>query len=289
MTDDELLRKPIVIIGSPRSGTTLLSQVLKHHPMLHLANEPRILWKYGNERKSDLLRRSDARSEVRSHIRREFANRVRQTGKQRLLEKTPSNSLRINFVDEVLSDCKIVHILRDGVQSALSIRAFWQNHSTGLPKAQLRTRLREIKLRQVPYYAGEFARRALGKYGKGWVKPPVWGPRLPGMDGLVRDLELLEVCCLQWRGCVEAACNAGRKLPPHRYMECRLEDIEDELLQQIMEFCDLPPSTEVIEEFHKQFDPSQPKRRTPNADQAEIEQIREWIGPTLSWLGMDQA
>lgn len=47
-SDADLLTTPIVIVGAPRSGTTLLGLVLKAHPQLHLIEEPRILWKYGN-------------------------------------------------------------------------------------------------------------------------------------------------------------------------------------------------------------------------------------------------
>ncbi len=276
------LRQPIIIVGSPRSGTTLLGKLLRHHPDVTYLEEPRLVWRYGNDDKSDLLRARDARPEVVRYIQETFARRVREGSGKRLLEKTPSNALRLPFVDRVFPDAKFVHILRDGYQSVLSIRRFWQQHAGGLPKAKLAERAKEISLRRAPYYAKEVLRRALP--GR-WGGQPIWGPRLPGIDALLRDLDLLEVCCLQWRMCVEAACLYGRSLPTDRYFECRLEDMSLELLREILAFARLEEAEQVSEAFHREFDPSQPSRRTPGADPAELEQIRQWIEPTTTWLG----
>ena len=101
---------------------------------------------------------------------------------------------------------------------------------------------------------------------------------------MLKDLELLEVCCLQWRMCVEATCQFGRSLPPQRYFECRLEDMSETLLGEILEFAELDPAAQVWDAFREQFDPSQPARRTPHADADEMETIRRWIEPTVLWL-----
>jgi hypothetical protein len=287
MTDDELLAQPIIVIGAPRSGTTLLAGLLSRHPALCLLNEPRITWKYGNERKSDVLSRCDARPEVNAHIRREFAHAIRAAGKTRMLEKSPSNAVRMGFVDNVFPDCKVVHIMRHGVQSALSIRAFWQKHASGAPRRHLVRRAKEIKLRQVPHYSKELARRVLAPWMPRVVKAPLWGVRLPGMHEMLRDLDLLEVCSLQWRWCVEAACQEGRKWPADRYMECRLEEFDQSVLERILQFCHLEPSAEVLSAYQERFDPSQPQGRTSSANPGEVALIRRWIEPTLAWLEME--
>ena len=284
MTDDELLRRPIIVLGAPRSGTTLLSGVLEAHPDLYLANEPRILWKYGNDGKSDALRPQDARPEVVAHIRAELAARIRKAGKTRLVEKTPSNSLRVGFLEAVLPDAIYLHVMRAGVESVLSIRTFWGRHATGVPTNMLRKRLKELSLRQAPHYAKEFARRALGKMMPGAVGPAVWGPRPPGIEQMARDLDPLEVAAWQWRMCVEHACRVGRTLPAERYTECRLEDIGEELLDRLMQFADLDPAEEVFAAFRERFDDSQPARRTKSAEGEEIDYVRSLIEPTEQWL-----
>ena len=125
------LDRPIVVIGSPRSGTTLLGNLLGTHPLLSQVEEPRLTWKYGNDDKSDMLRAGDARPEVCQHIRRDFGKAVSDAGRERLIEKTPSNSLRMEFVDRVLPGCIFIHTVRDGVESVLSIRKFWEQYARG--------------------------------------------------------------------------------------------------------------------------------------------------------------
>ena len=86
-----MLEKPIVV-GAAGSGTSILSRLIDGHPDLALIVEPRLTWKYGSERRSDLLRPEDARPEVRDYIRRTFERMVREAGGRRHLEKSPSNS-----------------------------------------------------------------------------------------------------------------------------------------------------------------------------------------------------
>jgi hypothetical protein len=282
---DQLLQRPIVVVGAPRSGTTLLGQLLGAHPALAHLEEPRLTWRYGNDGKCDMLSPADARPDVRRHIRAAFAGAVRQSGKQRLIEKTPSNSLRMGFVEAVLPGCLFVHIVRDATESVLAIRRFWEQHAHGVPKGKLVERLREINLRQLPYYGREFVRRAMPRPLRGLVRQPVWGPRIPGIDGLLRDLPLLEVCALQWRMCVEAARQYGQSLPADRYLECRLEEMSPELLRKILSFCQLDQASEVFAAFERDFDASQTSHRRAQATPQEVEQIQKWVEPTTQWLG----
>ena len=285
--ENQLLERPIIIVGTPRSGTTFLGNVLKHHPSLAYVNEPRLTWRYGNDHKSDRLDPDDARPEVCEHIRSVFAEAVRTAGRHRLLEKTPSNTLRLGFVERVLPGCQFIHILRDGVESVLSIRRFWEQHAVGIKPRVVGQRLREVSWRRIPYYFKEVLRRSLPKRFSSLTGQPVWGPRIPGIDGLLRDLDLLEVCCIQWRMCVEAACQFGRRLPEHRYMECRLEEMSPELLQSVLQFAELDESEEVGKAFEQLFNPTLPGGRRGNADPEEIDRIRQSIEPTLKWLGYE--
>ncbi len=284
MTDDQLLQRPVVILGSPRSGTTVLSQLLRHHPGVYLANEPRILWRYGNDHRSDMLRPEHATDAVRRHIRRQLAAWTREAGAARLIEKSPSNSLRVPFVDAVLPGCVFVHVMRSGVESVLSIREFWRQHSTGVPRAMLVQRLKEMKLRQMPHYAVEFARRAFGKYAGKGAGRPVWGPRLPGIERMAQDLDLLEVCGLQWRLCVEQACRHGRELPADRYTEVQLEDLNEETLRRILAFCGLAEPDPVVAAFVERFDTSAPSGRSKKANDADLALAADIVAPTQAWL-----
>lgn len=278
------LMQPIVIIGAPRSGTTLLGRLLSQHPALAYIEEPRLVWRYGNDHKSDMLTAADARPEVSQYIRTEFTRFVEASGRKRLLEKSPSNSLRLGFVDRVLPDCLFVHIIRNPTESILSIRQYWLQHSRGLPSGKLLQRIREISIRQWPHYGRELVRRILPQQFSGLAGKPVWGPRIPAIDGLLQDLSLLEVCALQWRMCVESARLFGQTLPPARYMELRLEELSPNAITRILSFCQLDDSVALRSAFAREFDHEQVKHRQSLATDDELEVIQRWTEPTAHWL-----
>lgn len=288
--DDALLARPIIIVGAPRSGTTLLSSILRRHEDLAFLDEPRMVWRYGNDRRSDLLRPEDASRGVVSYIRRTFAQRVAEAGRPRMLEKTPSNALRLAFVDCVFPDAQFVHVIRNGLDSVLSIHSYWQGYAHGardLEAGHLRRRLGELSVRQAPHYAMEALRRFAPRALRRSVGSNVWGPRIPGIDTMLRDMDLIEVCSLQWRMCVEMARQYGRTLPAERYMECRIEDLSPELLGRILAFCGLPDSTAVRKQFEENFRPAEPGKRKAEADEEQLQRILQWIEPTMQWLGYE--
>lgn len=281
------LERPVVLLGAPRSGTTVLGDVLSRHRSLAFADEPRLVWRYGNDRKSDLLRREDARPEVRRHIRAHFIRFVRESGKARLLEKTPSNALRPEFVDAVLPGAVYLHILRDPLATVLSIRDNWRTSAFGthaIPKGRVAKRLGEVSLARLPSYAREaVARLAPGPLARA-LGQNVWGPRLPGIHALLRELTLAEVAALQWRTCVEMTRHFGRRLPPERYLEVRLEELSADVIGRILAFCDLEDDPAVTGFFREAFDPARVCGRVDEADAEDVERALRWIEPTVRWL-----
>ena len=288
MTDDQLLAAPVIVVGSPRSGTTALGEMLEIHSTLHGLVEPRLTWRYGNDGKSDVFRPEDATPAIIAHIRRTFARHVREAGRSRLLEKTPSNALRVEFVRRVFPDAKIIHIVRNGIDSSLSIRSFWEKAAHGIKivrKGAFSQRLKEIRPSQVPHYALEAMRRMAPRPFTSAIGKNMWGPRLPGMRGMLRDLELLEVCALQWRTCVETAKHAGANLSSDHYFEFKLEELNRAKFDELLDFADLASEKELIENFEAKFQPDLAQGRRNDAAEEDIETILRWITPTMQWLG----
>lgn len=288
MTDEQLLSRPIVILGAPRSGTTLLSNILgKHTDVAHLI-EPRMTWRFGNDRKSDLLKPEHATPQVIAHIRRKFAHFVREQGKTRLVEKTPSNSIRPAFVQKVFPDAIFIHIIRNGYDACLANEDFWDKHASGLSnvaKGRLSMRLKELGPLRLPFYAREFASRIAPKPIKPIFGPSLWGPRLPGMSDMARELDPIAVSCLQWRTCVEISCHFGRSLPRENYFEFKLEDVSRSLIEQILERCQLEPDPAVQDYLEKSFDSKRAGARSKDADAEQIRAAKPWIESTNHWLG----
>lgn len=283
--DDRLLDRPIIIIGAARSGTSILGQVLSEHPALAYAEEPRLVWRYGNDRLSDRLEPKHARPEVRRYIRATLAQLVRQQGRSRLLEKTPANSLRLPFINCIFPNARFVHMIRHGLDAALSARSQWTRFGTSFRPDMVRQRLKELNWRRLPHYAKESLSRLLPRSLGRMTGPALWGPRIPGLAQLVGELDLLEVCAIQWRMCVELTCAEARGLPPDRYMECRLEDLSPQTFAQILKFCELEDTPEVRSAFDRQYDPDRVASWQARSESPELDAIRKWIEPTLKWLG----
>jgi hypothetical protein len=128
---------PVFISGCNRGGTSILSLLLGHHPQLRNVgkgphHEGQWIWKrrfYDGSRHRwalppwlETLRKTeaDATPELLAFFRQAFAS-VCSTG--RLLEKTPSNAIRIPFINCLYPDCTVIHVLRDGRHTTASLIA----------------------------------------------------------------------------------------------------------------------------------------------------------------------
>ena len=153
MTD---LLKPICQVGVARSGTNLLGNLLRHHEDLAFWPRPKYVWRHGNAWvPDDCLSVEHARPAVIRYIRKRFTSYVQAQGKSRFFENTQANVLGLPFVNAVLPDCKIIHIIRDGCDNVASQRYRFKRppKSTG---AAFRQRVPGIPVTDWPAYAHEF-------------------------------------------------------------------------------------------------------------------------------------
>lgn len=290
-SDNDLMRQPIIVVGAGRSGMNFLGDAIAQHPQLAVAHEPRLIWKSGNDRLSDALRARHARPEVITDIRSRFASVVRKAGKERFIDVTPGNSVRLPFVDRVFPDCKFVHFIRDGVDNVLSMRRFYgvvartlQSNTPKLRDSFMARRARELRLKQVPYMAVEAIRHLAPPWMLPVVGMPVVGVRLPAMSAMRSEMDLLDVCFLQWRSSVEWACQFGRSLPAGRYLECRIETFGEEELRRIYDFLGLDLAPEAIEFVRRHFEPGRIGPAMQDCFPEELERLRAMVEPTMRWI-----
>lgn len=288
------LERPVIVLGAPRAGTSILGRILQQHPAFVHVKEPRLIWRYGNDGRSDQLSLEHARPEVVRYIRERFGRLVTKAGGGRLLEKTPSNSLRVAFVNAVFPDAQFVHITRNGFESALSIREFWLNRTASVTggtridadESILMERLREIRPRQIPYYAWEFFSRLLPN--SSGSPAALWGPRLPGLAAMVRDMPLIEVAAMQWRQCVELARQDGAYLGPERYMEIRLENLNSSNASDVLGFLGLEMDEAVSDYMRREFRPEMVRGRSCDLSDETRIHLRRVLAPTMAWLGYEE-
>jgi hypothetical protein len=215
--------RPIVIVGAGRSGTRLLRRVLTAGPdVACLPLEVNSIWRHGNvSYPYDDLKPHHARPAVVRYIRRAFARFVQQSGGRRLVEKTAANALRVGFVHAVLPEALVLHIVRDGRAVAESARRRWRG---GPQPRLLGEKARWVPWSDIPRYMLRYLRFQTGLLSARKAQRS-WGPRFPGIDELVSHHDLIEVCAIQWRTCVDAAEEALAGLPRAQALTVRYEDL----------------------------------------------------------------
>ncbi len=192
------LRRPIFVLGAPRSGTTFLGACLGELPQVSYHFEPvatkaaaRCVYEgtWGRRRSAFFFR------EVYRWLLR-----LHGDGDLRFAEKTPQNCFILEFLAEVFPDSQFVHIVRDGRDAAISYRR----------EPWLQANAAASGVREPGGYL-------FGPYARFWVEPY----RVAEFES-TSDLHR---CIWGWRRFTEEALGASRGLPASRYHEIRYEDL----------------------------------------------------------------
>ena len=139
----QIFDRPLIILTAPRSGSTLLFETLSQCNALHtiggeshaLIEALEELHPLGGSVTSNRLDATHATPTVVTRLRADFAQRLRdknghapQSGAAlRILEKTPKNSLRIPFLEQVFPGALYVFLYRDPRESMSSIMEAWRD------------------------------------------------------------------------------------------------------------------------------------------------------------------
>lgn len=123
---------PIFVVGSPRSGTTLLRLILDSHPRISCGEETHFLRRLGSIVGDDWplvatysLDRAWWLDRIRDLYTSFQAEVLARSGKARWAEKDPTYTLHLDFIDELFPDALYVHLLRDGHDVVASFRDRW--------------------------------------------------------------------------------------------------------------------------------------------------------------------
>jgi len=131
------VREPVFILGTGRSGTTVLGIVLSMHRAVGFLNEPKALWhsihpnedligSYTRETASYRLAAGDATDLRRQWIHRIFGMYLTTTFSNRVVDKYPELIFRVPFVRALFSDAKFIFLMRNGWDTCRSIEG-WSN------------------------------------------------------------------------------------------------------------------------------------------------------------------
>lgn len=289
-----------LIVGSPRSGTTILGEVLGRHPDIVQIYEPYFLWDFHHgSGQSDQRLESDASSTSKQFIRSEFERVLARSGKRLLVEKSPENSFRIPFVNAIFPNAKWIHMIRDGRDCVASIRRETEKRRKLVEGRNYRelVRLALEMIEHQPFWRNRwqaiwyeiksmksFHPRQLLNKSK-FDGHPGWGPRFPGWQEAREVSSALQFCALQWQQSVQYCHEELATLiaPSHRmdiYYEKLVADPKRELAR-VFSFLDLPEIDGIGDPLVANF--AKPWQEIFSDD--ELAEIAPIINATLELLG----
>lgn len=280
--------KKIIIIGAPRSGTNMLRDVLTSFKGLGSwpCDEINYIWRHGNvSYSSDEIPSALATKRVKKYIRNQFEKLAHKKNIDCVVEKTCANSLRVPFVNEVLPDAKYIFIYRDGVDAVGSAKLRW---TANLELSYILQKVRFVPKADLPYYAIRYLWSRAYKLFSKEKRLAFWGPALDGMDKLLEQHSLNEVCALQWQRCVDKAEEAFVQMPQEQVIKIKYERFVSspkEELTKILDFVNYNASEEAIS--HSVLNVSDKNvgkgREMLGAD--EVSQLETLIGSSLKRYG----
>ncbi len=292
--DHSELIPPVLVIGSTRSGTSMLVRLLGDSPGAEAWYEAQTVWRIGHARRShERATREDATPGVRRKIHDLFLRKQHEYGGKRVIEKTPSNVLRIQFVHEVFPDAKIVHIVRDGRAYLLSqLEKLAGNYSYKLTSSDTRHHLRR-RLRETPWWEwgaylprvieGVYHRHIRRKSGTPW-----FGLRYPGWEDDRSRLTPAQICATQWTWAIETATNDLEQIPQDRWLQVRYEDFvanPRKHLGEIYEFCELEGDEAFVDSIAAKVRTSSVERWRSDLTRQALDEAMPIMAPCLEMLG----
>ena len=195
--------RPVFIVGMPRSGTTLVEQILASHPAVHGAGELPLLGQLaGSLPRADAGLAEALSPDALAALGAEYVARIEALAPDalRVTDKMPGNFLYAGLIRLMLPNARIVHCVRDRLDTCLSC---------------FETRFRDGNL-------FTYDLRELGLYHRGYERLiEAWRAILPAdrfievrYEDIVADLEgearrLIEFCGLEWN----AACLQFHQTP----------------------------------------------------------------------------
>ena len=217
--------RPIVIIGAPRSGTNMLRDALTNcdRAATWPCDEINAIWRHHNTRfPSDELQPAQATRSVTRYVRKAFQRLAHRTGAKWIVEKTCANSLRVDFVRAIIPEAKFIFLVRDGCDVTASSIKRW---TAAFDVRYTLRKARYVPLDDMATLAARFIANRLYRIGRRDGRLGSWGPTFDGMQEMVCERSLAEVCAEQWSRCVRSSAAALAAYPPDQVCFVRYETL----------------------------------------------------------------
>jgi len=279
--------QPIIILGAGRSGTKFFRDTLLFSDMTcAVPYDINYIWRYGNERcEHDELTVDMITDSSREYIRKSIARlaSLQNNSAQFLLEKTVSNGLRVDFINEIFPEAKFIHLIRDGRAVTESSVRMWN--------APPETSYLLKKLKYFPWRNYQYAITYLTNFIYGFFKSnrgqKIWGPRYDGIQQDIDNLPLLDICAIQWEQCVSKALDSLNHIPAERVLTIKYEDFvsSTNALSKAVDFIGLQGAEQLIANYEKKLRFENIDKWKDRFTEAEVAALNQRLSSTLVKLG----
>jgi hypothetical protein len=294
--------KVAFIIGSPRSGTTILENTLSCHPEIAEWYEPYYLWgKYFSSKEDSVWMETKLNERTKRAIHREFRIFSKKAKKPIVIDKSPGHAFNIKVIKNIFPEAKWIHILRDGRDVTLSIKKEWEKRRQIVEEkdfiAFFRTALSMLRMQPFLRYrlmAVIFELRSSASLNplkylnkSKWSGNVGWGPRFKGWKEYYRTHSSLEYNATQWRKSVEAVRASWSILPEKDKIEVRYENLlmfPEETLVEILKVLGVEASIAFFERIPK-LESANFNKWAKEFTAPEIEIIKPILAPMIHELG----
>lgn len=247
------VEKPVFIVGTGRSGSTILGVLMSMHRSVGFLNEPKALWHaaypysdvFSQHSKGPALYsldEADATEEVRRRTRRLFGAYLRAVVSKRVVDKHPELIFRVPFVRAIFPDARFVFLVRSGWDTCRSIERWSERNGTsengevhdwwGANNSKWRLMLRQLV------------------------------PREEDLADVMAEVEKLDrhrdMAAVEWTVTMREGMRQMERYPDSMHIvryEALVENPRQEL-SKLLDFCELPPDEVFLEYAERELSPA---------------------------------
>lgn len=271
------VHQPIFIIGTGRSGTTILGTLLSMHREVGFLNEPKALWytlyphedlvgSYCRGEAQYRLSAEDTSEAVRKTAHKLFGAYLALSASHRVVNKYPEQVFRVPFVRSLFPDAKFIFLVRDGWDTCQSIENWSQR--LGVQQAD----------EQHDWWGANNR-----KWNLLWDQVISCDTALrEAMPARVELENPLDMAALEWIVSMQEGLHWMRQFPDDIQM-IRYEELvswPEKSLSQLLDFCELPPDQRFLNYASQKLKPASPKQKG-----TVHPSIRPYFEKTMTALG----
>jgi len=135
------VKEPIFILGTGRSGTTILGKLLSMHKDVGFLNEPKAMWhtiyphedvigNYDRGEANYRLNEDDVTVSIKQTAHKIFGGYLLSTLSSRVVDKYPELIFRVPFVRNIFPDARFIFLVRNGWDTCASIDSWSKKYGT---------------------------------------------------------------------------------------------------------------------------------------------------------------